>query len=135
MTDSAYPVRIKANLKRVRAMFQGHVIADTSHALTVLEEGYPPVQYFPREDVEMGFMGQTERHSRCPHKGEASYYTLTMQGEIAENAAWSYEHPLASALALKDYIAFYAEVVEVYELSPGEENLEPRAAHPHPPRP
>jgi uncharacterized protein (DUF427 family) len=128
MTDPARPMRIKINLNRVRAMFQAHVIADTSHALTVLEENHPPVQYFPRDDVEMDFMGKTDRRTRCPHKGEASYYTLAMGGEIAENAVWSYEQPLA----LKDYIAFYPDKVEVYELTPGDEALEPRAAHPHP---
>lgn len=131
MTDPAHTVRLKANLNRVRAMFGGHVIADTNHALTVLETGCDPVQYFPREDVEMGFMGKTSHHTHCPYKGDASYFTLTMHGEIVENAAWSYESPLPNALALKDYIAFYPDKVEVYELTPGEEAMEPRAARPH----
>jgi uncharacterized protein (DUF427 family) len=132
MTDPTHPMRIKANLNRVRAMFQGHVVADTSHALTVLEDNHAPVQYFPREDVKMSVMGKTERHTLCPRKGEASYYTISMDGEIAQDAVWSYEHPLPSALALKDYIAFYPEIVQVFELAPGDEALQSPAAHPHP---
>ena len=131
MTDYVNPVRIKANLNRVRALFQGHVIADTSHALIVYEGEYPPVQYFPREDVDMAHLGKTEHHTRCPHKGEASYFTLTMDGQIAENAVWSYENPLPAVLALRDYVAFYTDKVEVHQLTPAEQAMEPHATQPH----
>ena len=131
MTEAAHTVRLKANLNRVRALYRGHVIADTDHALTVLETGLKPVQYFPREDVEMGFLGKTEHHTRCPYKGEASYFTLSMDGHIEENVVWTYEDPIPGVLAIKDYVAFYPDRVEVYELSPGDEAQEPRAAHPH----
>ncbi len=131
MTETTHTVRIKANLNRVRALYQGHVIADTKHALTVIETNHDPVQYFPRDDVEMGFMGKTDRHTTCPYKGVASYFTLTMDGQIAENVVWTYEDPIPAVLALKDYLAFYPDRVEVYELTPGEEAQEPRAAHPH----
>jgi uncharacterized protein (DUF427 family) len=131
MNKSAHVLHIKANPNRVRAMFQGHVIADTDQALTVYETGHSPVQYFPRHDVETGFLGRTAHHTLCPYKGEASYFTLVMDGEIAENAVWSYEDPILAASLLKDRLAFYPDVVEVYEMTPAEEALEPRAARPH----
>jgi len=131
MTEAVHTVRLKANLNRVRALYQGHVIADTNHALTVLETGLAPVQYFPREDVEMGFLGKTEHHTHCPYKGEASYFTLTMDVHVEENVVWTYENPIHDVLAIKDYVAFYPNRVEVYELSPSDEAQEPRAAHPH----
>jgi uncharacterized protein (DUF427 family) len=129
--DRAAPMRIVANPNRVRVMFAGHVIADTADALTVHEQGHAPVQYFPRKDVEMAFMGRTARHTHCPLKGEASYFTLAMDARIIENAVWTYENPLPGAEALKDYVAFYPQNVEIYALTPAEEALEPRAAHTH----
>jgi uncharacterized protein (DUF427 family) len=131
MRKPSLSLHIRPNYRRVRAMFQGHVIADTARALVVFEPGYAPVQYFPRQDVDLGYFGKTRHRSTCPHKGEASYYTITMDGLIAENAAWSYEEPIASASALKDRIAFYPNVVELYELSPAEEARMPYAAHAH----
>ncbi len=131
MTETGHTVRIKANLNRVRALYQGRVIADTKHALTVIETNHDPVQYFPREDVEMSLLGKTDRHTTCPYKGVASYFTLTTDGQIAQNVVWTYEDPIPAVLALKDYLAFYPDRVEVHELAAGDEAPEPRAAHPH----
>jgi uncharacterized protein (DUF427 family) len=130
VTDPAHTVRVKANLNQVRALFHGHVIADTSHALTVLETGLNPVQYFPREDVVMDLLSKTERHTRCPYKGEASYFTLTKDDQIAENAVWSYEDPIPSVLALKGYLAFYPDKVEILQLGSSDDAVEPHAVHP-----
>ena len=118
MTDQTNPVRIKANLNRVTAKRHGHLIAETNHALVVFEGDYPPVQYFPRDDVNMDLLVPTDRHTRCPHKGEASYFSLQMDGETAENAVWTYEEPLPAVLALKGYVAFYPDKVEVQENTP-----------------
>lgn len=130
MTPAPHTVRVKANLHSVRAMFAGHVIADTNHALTVVETGLEPVQYFPRADVVMDLLSKTEHRTRCPYKGNATYFTLTKDDQVAENAVWSYEDPIPAVLALKGYLAFYPDQVEIYQLGPGEEALEPHAAHP-----
>jgi uncharacterized protein (DUF427 family) len=122
-------VRIKANLNRVRATFKGQVIADTGHALTILETGRPPVQYFPRADVQMQALNKTKHRTHCPFKGDASYYTVILQDQVAENAAWSYEDPIHEVLALKEYLAFYPDRVEIEQIGFGEEAIE---AHAHP---
>ncbi len=128
VTDTAHTVRIKANLNRVRATFKGQVIAETGRALTVLETGLNPVQYFPRDDVRMDYLNRTKHHTRCPFKGEASYYTVLAGDAVAENAVWTYEDPIKSVLAIKGYLAFYPNKLEVQEVSAGEE--ESPAAHP-----
>jgi uncharacterized protein (DUF427 family) len=128
VTDTAHTVRIKANLNRVRATFKGQVIAETSHALTVLETGLNPVQYFPRDDVRMDYLSRTKHQTHCPFKGEASYYTVLAGDEVAENAVWTYEDPIKSVLAIKGYLAFYPNKLEVQELGPSED--ESPVAHP-----
>ena len=112
-----HPITVARNPKRVRARIEGHVIADTGDALTLKEADYPPVQYLPREDVEMGFLSKTEKHTMCPYKGEASYYTLHIEGRILENVVWSYEDPYPAMEQIRGRLAFYPDKVEVYEVA------------------
>jgi len=111
-----HPITLQRAAKRWRAYFNHHVIADTNDALILAEAALPVVVYFPRADVAMEYMGRTERHSHCPYKGDASYYTLTMGGQIAESVAWSYEDPFDAVRPIAGRIAFYADRVEVYEV-------------------
>ena len=107
---------------RVRALFEGHQIADSDQALILNEGSYAPVVYFPREDVEMLVLRKTDRSTRCPHKGDASYFTIYRDARVIENAAWSYEDPIDDAGVIREHIAFYPQHVEI---EMGEANAEP----------
>ncbi|MBI1406295.1 MAG: DUF427 domain-containing protein [Caulobacter sp.] len=98
---------------RTVALFEGHEIADSDKALVLKEGDYPPVVYFPREDVELGVLRRTDHTSRCPFKGEASYFTLYRDARVVENAAWSYEDPIEGVELIRDHIAFYPQHVEI----------------------
>jgi len=111
-----HPITVAFNPKRVQVNYNGHVIADTRRALVLQESTYPAVQYIPREDVDMDYMTRTEHHTHCPYKGEASYYTVLMDGRFAENAIWSYEDPYPAMAEIKDHLAFYPNKVEIREL-------------------
>jgi uncharacterized protein (DUF427 family) len=111
-----HPITLEAASRRARAAFLGHVIADTDDAIILREASYPPVYYFPKNDVEMSFFAKTEHRTHCPYKGDASYWTAMIDGQVAENVAWSYEDPFPSAMAIRDMIAFYPDRVEVYEV-------------------
>ncbi|PIK70115.1 hypothetical protein CS379_26330, partial [Methylobacterium frigidaeris] len=78
MTD--HPITITPNPHRIRVMLGGTIVAETTRALTLREGGLPPVQYIPREDAEMDLFDRTEHRTHCPHKGDASYYSLTAGG-------------------------------------------------------
>jgi uncharacterized protein (DUF427 family) len=130
-TDGASRLRVEANPNRVRAMFAGHVIADTTSALTASEPGREPVQFFPRADVETTYLGKTARKIPDPVKGEASCYTLAMEGEIVEDAVCSYEDPSPAAEVLRNYLCFAEGHFEVYELTPSDMAAAPRATRVH----
>ena len=102
--------------RRVRAMFAKHIIADTEDALVLREGDLPPVYYFPVDDVEMGYLGRTERSTHCPLKGDAAYYSLLIDGELAENGVWTYEDPKPAAEVLRGRLAFDSDRIEVYEI-------------------
>lgn len=114
--STAHPITLEPAKRRWRAAVKHHVIADSNDALILREARMAPVVYFPRADVGMEYMGRTERHTQCPYKGEASYYTLTMNAEILENVAWSYENPIEGMEQIAGRIAFYPSEVELYEV-------------------
>ena len=93
--------------KRIRVEVGGEVVADSRHAFMLHESGLQPVYYFPPEDVRTELMTPTDRHTHCPKKGDASYYTIQAGGETVENGAWYYPDPLPDAPFLKDLVAFY----------------------------
>ena len=121
-----HPITITPAATRWRAKFAGHVIADSADALILQESTYPPVVYFPRADVSMDFMRRTDRSTHCPYKGDASYFTLLMDGKFAENAGWSYEQPFPAMAGIENRLAFYIDKVEVYALNADGENANPQ---------
>lgn len=87
----------------------GAVIAESANALELNEGDYPPVIYFPREDVAMAFLDRTEKTTHCPYKGDASYFSVVTKSTTLENAVWSYEAPIETANRIKDHLAFYTD--------------------------
>ena len=111
-----HPITLATNPRRVRVRVSDHVLADTADALTLQEADYPPVQYFPRADIETGFLSQTDKTSECPYKGRATYFSMMVNGDLLENCAWFYEDPYPAVEAIRGRIAFYPDKVQVYEI-------------------
>lgn len=93
--------------KRIRVELGGEVIADSRRALMLHEGGHQPMYYFPPEDVRSDVLVPTDRHTHCPKKGDASYYTVRAGGEEVENGAWYYPEPLDGTPPIAGLIAFY----------------------------
>jgi uncharacterized protein (DUF427 family) len=70
--------------------------------------------YFPPESIDKDFFEASDHTSVCPWKGTASYFSLVVDGERNENAAWTYPNPKDAASEIKDHVAFWngVEVVE-----------------------
>jgi uncharacterized protein (DUF427 family) len=124
-----HPITVTAHPKRVLVKYKGHVIADTHGALALKEASYKPVLYIPRDDVAMEYLHRTDHHTFCPYKGEASYYSLLMDGDLAENAVWTYEGPFDQMSAIDGALAFYPNRVEVVELEPQRSAVDETVLH------
>ncbi len=111
-----HPITVTRNACRIQVLFGGHVIADTTAAVVLKEAGYKAVCYFPREDVAMEFLGRTEHHSHCPYKGDASYYSIARDGQIADNAVWTYEDPYPAVEMIRGLLAFYPNQVQIHRV-------------------
>ncbi|MFD0858538.1 DUF427 domain-containing protein [Roseovarius aquimarinus] len=85
----------------------GAVIGESGNALELREGSYPPVIYFPRADIATAFLDPSDRSTTCPHKGTASYYSIVTKSRTIENAAWSYESPIADVSEIEGHLAFH----------------------------
>jgi uncharacterized protein (DUF427 family) len=93
--------------RRIRARLGGETVVDSRHAKLLHEHGHLPIYYFPADEVRMDLLVASDKHTTCPYKGEASYWSVHAGGKVAENAVWSYPEPLADAPPLAGYMAFY----------------------------
>ena len=91
--DYPRPPALEPAERRIRVVFNGTTIADTTDALRVLETSHPPVYYLPPEDVAMEYLEQESRTTMCEFKGRAVYYTVTVGDRSARSAAWGYPNP------------------------------------------
>lgn len=94
----------------------GAVLGESDKALELKEGDYPPVIYFPPEDIAMAFFDKTDKSTHCPWKGDAHYYTIEGKSGPLTNAAWSYDAPLDDVAAIRGYLAFYTDRVTVENL-------------------
>ena len=85
----------------------GAVLGESRNALELAEGDYPPVIYFPREDIAMAFLDSSDHTTHCPWKGDASYFSIITKSKTLENAVWSYESPNQDVARIKDHLAFY----------------------------
>lgn len=102
--------------RHVTVVFGGVTVADSTAALRVEETGHDPAYYLPEKDVRLGLMRRTDHHTRCPYKGEASYWTIEVPDGAgvrrAENAVWGYPTPYDETAGLSGYYAFYPDRVD-----------------------
>ena len=109
---SDHPISIQRNPTRVVVFVAGRVIADTRNALTLREADYLPVQYIPREDVDLSHLKRTNYATYCPYKGDCNYYSVPIGGKKSVNAVWTYEDPYPAVAQIKDHVAFYPDRVD-----------------------
>ena len=85
----------------------GAVLGESTNALELSEGSYAPVIYFPRDDIAMEFLDTSEKTSHCPHKGDASYFSIVTKSTTLKNAAWSYEAPKDAVSQIAGHLSFY----------------------------
>ena len=88
-------------------------VADSHRPVVLEERGNPTRYYLPREDVRTDLLRPTERHTTCPLKGQASYWSLDVAGTVHDNVVWSYETPIPEAEAITGLLCFYNDRVEL----------------------
>lgn len=89
----------------MKAIWNGKVIAESDTTVNI--EGN---HYFPEESLKKEYFSETDTHTTCPWKGQASYYSISVDGKENQDAAWFYKQPSDLAKAIKNHVAFWRGV-------------------------
>ena len=95
----------------VEVSLNGQKLAASDRPVLLDETGYPTRYYLPREDVRTDLLRPTSTHTTCPFKGEASYWSAEVGGEVHEDVVWSYESPIPQAKDIEGLMCFYPDRV------------------------
>ena len=66
--------------------------------------------YFPPDSINRAYFEDSDTHTLCPWKGQASYYDIVVEGERNKDAAWYYPNTREKAVKIKDHVAFWKGV-------------------------
>ena len=108
-----HTINIVPTTAYVEVRLGGRLLAATNRAMKLDETGLPTRYYLPPDDVQMDLLRATTFHTTCPFKGEASYWSIDIDGEIHDGIAWSYETPTAQAAEVGGMLSFYPDRTEV----------------------
>ncbi len=89
----------------MKAIWNGVVVAESDDI--VLVEGNA---YFPASSLRAEYLQPSNHHTFCPWKGEASYQSLLVNGELNRDAVWFYPDPKPEAESVRDRVAFWRGV-------------------------
>ena len=116
--------------RRVQVFVGGEMVADPRRPTLLFETGLNTRFYMPIADTRLDLFSPSRYISRCPYKGIASYYHLTVGGKRHENVVWYYPDPVHEAERIKGLVAFYDEFVDKV-LVDGVEQSRPISASSH----
>lgn len=92
----------------MKAIWKDTVIAESDD--TVMVEGN---HYFPESTLKREFVTFSNHKTTCAWKGQASYYSLIVNGELNTDAVWYYPDPKPEAAHVKGRVAFWKGVAVV----------------------
>jgi len=112
-TAHAHRITVSEPEVRVRIAVDGVTIAETERARVLREGSLRPRYYLPREDVRTDLLVPTDSTTTCPFKGDASYWTLELDGRRYPDLVWSYEAPIPERAEIAGLLCFYDEKVDL----------------------
>ncbi len=89
----------------MKAVWNGVTIAESED--TVVVEGN---HYFPRDSLVEAYFQPSNTSTHCPWKGDASYFSITVDGQTNTDAAWYYASSKEAASQITGRVAFWRGV-------------------------
>jgi uncharacterized protein (DUF427 family) len=111
--DPYHRVDVLNSSRHIQVMIDGEIIADSHRPRLLFETDIPTRYYIPKEDVRMSMLFPSEKHTQCPYKGVASYYSARVGEKMYENIAWYYPFPIPEIPKIENLISFYNELVDI----------------------
>ncbi len=105
-------VDVHPSSRLVRYELDGQVIAKTNRPVLVTETGLPARWYVPFLDLNQALLTPSITSTGCQYKGEASYWSVEINGETHGDLVWTYPAPIAPLLS--GMVCVLAERVDTF---------------------
>lgn len=116
--DYPRPPAVVLSDELVRVVHAGQVLAESKHALRVLETAHAPAYYIPSGDVDWTHLYEIARKTVCEYKGVASYADLRLPDAApVSGVCWWYANPTPGYEALTNAVCFYPQRVDCCEVN------------------
>ena len=103
-----------ASSRSVRVVIDGQTIASSERPTLLFETGLPVRYYLPKVDTRMDRLEPSDKQSRCPYKGTASYYSIRTDEGLRENLVWYYPFPNPNLSAIQGLVCFFHEKIDEF---------------------
>jgi uncharacterized protein (DUF427 family) len=110
---SGHEITITPSQHHAEVSIGGQKLAASDRVVLLAETGLPTRYYFAPEDVRTDLLKSTSTHTTCPFKGEASYWSAEVDGQVYDDLAWSYPTPIPQAQAIAGLLSFYPDRVSL----------------------
>ncbi|TJY44112.1 DUF427 domain-containing protein [Cohnella pontilimi] len=98
--------------RHIQVVAGGETIADSKRPVIVFETGLVTRYYLPIEDVRPGVLIPSEKTTRCPYKGIATYWDVKVGDKVYKDAVWSYQKPVGAVEEIAGLVCFYSEEMD-----------------------
>lgn len=106
-------VDVMPSSRHIQILMDGVAVADSRNPRILFETGHPVRYYLPKADVRMDLLEPSDRHTRCPYKGLASYWSVKLGDNVYSDYIWTYPDPIPECPKIKDLLCFFNERVDV----------------------
>ncbi|TVY82680.1 hypothetical protein LSUE1_G002364 [Lachnellula suecica] len=107
-------IDILPSSRKVTVKIGGVAIAECANPAFLFETGLRTRFYLPKTSVQWQYLSESKTTSKCPYKGLANYYNVTVDGKEYPDAVWWYEYPTTESSAIQGLVCFYNEKVDTY---------------------
>jgi len=107
-------IDILPSSRRITVKLGGVVVAESSNPSFLFETGLRTWFYLPKTSVKWEYLSKSDTTSKCPYKGLAQYYNVTIEEKEYKDVIWWYEYPTTESAAIQGLVCFYNEKVDTY---------------------
>ncbi len=100
--------------RNVGIVIAGETIAESNRPVLLFETGHMTRYYLYRTDVRLDLLEPTDKHTGCPYKGTASYYSVRVGDTYKENVVWTYRSPYPECSRIQNMLCFYSEKIKEF---------------------
>ncbi len=110
--QEARQIRVEPGHKRIRALFAGEYLADSTRVRLVWEKPFYPTYFFPSRDVRTDLLVAANEDKHSTRKGAAGIYRVEVGDRVAQRAVhWYRESPISGIV---DHVRFEWDAMDAW---------------------